>query len=420
MHVILTPVGSAGDVLPFVALGRHLRKRGHEVVLLANEHFQGMVEGSGVPFAAVGSKAWYSATIDDPDLWHPRRGPRIVVQRMVSQTSELFHAVMQHVRPRESVLLCSPGATGSVIVQEKMSLPMAMLFLQPIMFFGVHGPWVTPAMKRLDWIPIWSRRGIVSLSGPLVMDRIVLGPVNEIRARNGLSAVHSWTWAWRGKPSLEIGLFPEWFAPYPRDSPERARLTGFVFYSGEEVQKTPKELTDFLEAGAPPLVVTAGTANKQARELFRAAVEAAQRIGRRAVLLTPFREQIPAELPDTVVQIDYAPLSDFLPRTAAIVHHGGVGTVAQALAAGIPQLITPYGLDQPANAMRVSELGAGDYLPMKRADERGLSEKLASLLEDEEMRRVLRRYAEKIAAQDALSETCDLVETLESDSRRRA
>jgi rhamnosyltransferase subunit B len=420
MHVIMTPVGSAGDVLPFVALGRRLLERGHEVVLLTNEYFRELVEGSGVSFGSVGSKARYSAAMDDPDLWHPSRGAQVVIQQMVAQTSEMYHAVMERVRPGESVLLSSPGATGAHLVQEKMNLPMATFFLQPNTLFGIHGLWVTASMTRLDWTPVWLRRGLFLLSGRLVLDRIVRRPVNEIRARIGLPAAGSWMSAWQGEPSLEIGLFPEWFAPYRRDSSNRVRLTGFVSYSGEDVRKTPNELADFLALDSPPLVFTAGTANKQAHKFFAAAVQATQRVGRRAVLLTPFRDQVPTELPDSVIQIDYAPLSDFLPRTAAMVHHGGVGTLAQALAAGIPQLIVPYGLDQPANAIRVSDLGAGDYLSFKKVNERELSEKLTSLLKSQEMRRVARGYAEKIACQDALSETCDLVETLQMASPQRA
>ncbi len=419
MHVIITPVGSAGDVLPFVALGRELRDRGHEVVVLANEYFQGMVEGAGLSFGHAGSKASYAATMNDPDLWHPYRGGRRLVQQFVAQTPEMFHAVMEQVRPGESVLLCGPGAAGALVAQEKMRLPMAMFYLQPSMLFGFNGPWVSPAMRRSDWVPIWLRRRVFSLSSRLIMDRMVLRPVNEFRAQIGLPAMEDWKRAWLGKPSLAIGLFPEWFARYQHDSSEPARLTGFLFYSDEDARKTPKELTDFLDAGPSPLVFTAGTANRRAPKLFAAAVKATERIGRRGVLLTPFREQVPTELPDNVIQVDYAPLSDVLPRTAAIVHHGGVGTLAQALAAGIPQLIIPHALDQPANAVRVTDLGAGDYLPVKEVDESALIEKLTSLLDNERIRRVARGYAERLAEQDALSETCNLVETL-ADVRLRS
>jgi rhamnosyltransferase subunit B len=121
-------------------------------------------------------------------------------------------------------------------------------------------------------------------------------------------------------------------------------------------------------------------------------------------------------LPDSAAWIDYAPLSHLLPHAAAIVHHGGIGTLAQALAAGIPQLIIPYALDQPENASRVRALGVGDSIAMHRADEKGLSEKLTSLLESESVHRAVRGYAAKIAGQDTLRETCEVVEKLEPPS----
>jgi UDP:flavonoid glycosyltransferase YjiC (YdhE family) len=417
MHFILTPVGSVGDVLPFVALGRRLQERGHEVVLLTNEYFRELVEASALPFAGIGSREKYSTLLNHPDLWHPTRGGLLVARQMVAQTREMFDAVRKQVRPGQSRLLCPPGAAGAALVQEQMRLPMATCFLQPGMLLRELS--IALGGKRSDSISSRLRRGLVSLASSVIMERIARRPINEFRSEIGLPPVENWMVALRGNPSVAIGLFPEWFAPGEQRSSERTRLTGFLFYCGEDVWRTPRELIDFLEAGSPPVVFTAGTANRKANQFFAAAVKATGKIGRRAVLLTRFRDQIPSRLPESAAWIEYAPLSRLLPHAAAMVHHGGIGTLAQALAAGIPQLIIPYALDQPENASRVRALGVGDSLAMNRADERGLSEKLASLLESEAVHRAARGCAAKIAGQDTLRETCEVVEKLEAPSGQR-
>jgi UDP:flavonoid glycosyltransferase YjiC (YdhE family) len=98
------------------------------------------------------------------------------------------------------------------------------------------------------------------------------------------------------------------------------------------------------------------------RDFFHAALGACLAIKRRALFVTRYPDQLPAELPPTIRHFGYLPFSDVLPRCAAIVHHGGIGTTSQAFAAGIPQLIMPLAHDQPDNAQRVRKLGVGTFL----------------------------------------------------------
>lgn len=139
-------------------------------------------------------------------------------------------------------------------------------------------------------------------------------------------------------------------------------------------------LDAFLQAGPAPLVFTHGTGNTQAAVYFRHARAAADRLGRRAIFLTPHRGQVPADLPDTMLWQDYVPLRRLLPRAAALIHHGGIGTTAEALRAGTPQLVVPLAHDQFDNAARVAALGAGAALPATRLDEDRLVRRLAALL----------------------------------------
>jgi len=414
MHVVLAPVGSAGDVLPFVALGRTLRERGHEVVLLANEHFRNIVESAGLDFSPNGTKELYAAILEHPDLWHPTRSPSYLLDRFIEYTPMAFEALMERSRPGGSLLVSSPTNFGALIAREKLGVPLVTMTVATPSILSFEGPMVTAELKRIQWVPGWLRRALVRFA----FERRLRHPIEAVRAGAGLAPIGTsmLTW-WARSPERVVGLFPEWFQPYRKDWPRQTRVTGFVLDGGPPSFSTPPGLLEFLEAGVPPVVFTAGTANKQAGDFYSVAARAARRGGFRAVLLTPYAEQVPSELPQDVVRYDYAPLSEVLPRSAALVHHGGSGTLAQALAAGIPQLIVPFALDQPENAIRVHDLGAGTCLARAAMDERTLTEKIALVLNDSRFRSTACEFAARMKRENALDQVTKILEELGASLR---
>src|SRR5262249_39783188 len=122
----------------------------------------------------------------------------------------------------------------------------------------------------------------------------------------------------------------------------------------------------FIAAGEPPIVFTPGSANRFAASFFSAGIEAAARVGRRALLVTKYRDHLPPTLPAHAFHAPYAAFATLFPRAAAVVHHGGIGTCAQGLAAGVPQVIMPLGFDQPDNGARLVRLGVADTIGPSR------------------------------------------------------
>ncbi len=157
--------------------------------------------------------------------------------------------------------------------------------------------------------------------------------------------------SWAHSPDKTIGLFPEWFASPQPDWPQNAKLAGFVLHS-DGPGTLPPQLVDFLDAGAPPIIFTPGTEMKHAHDFFATSVQALAQLGRRGILVSRHTEHLPPSLPEGVISFPYIPFDAALPRAAAIVHHGGIGTTAQAIAAGIPQVVRPMAHDQPDNAAR--------------------------------------------------------------------
>jgi rhamnosyltransferase subunit B len=158
-------------------------------------------------------------------------------------------------------------------------------------------------------------------------------------------------------------------------------------------------------------VFTPGSANQNAAAFFRAAIDASSRLKRRALLLTKFTEQVPS-LPSTVHHEGYAPLSRLLPRCALLVHHGGIGTLAQALAAGVPQLTMPMGFDQPDNTARLLRLGVAKWVPPSQFTGERVAPVLDQLLTDPAVASACAKYAGLLKNDRALTRTCELLEEL--------
>ena len=150
----------------------------------------------------------------------------------------------------------------------------------------------------------------------------------------------------------------------------------------------------------------------QGQSFFAASAGACRMLKRRGILLSRHRDHIPRDLPPGVIHVDYAPFSQLLPRCAALVHHGGIGTTAQALAAGVPQLVMPLAHDQFDTAMRVRRLGVGSSIPVKRYNAPRVARELAELLGSSQVRERCRAVAAKFEGADPLAETCELIEGL--------
>ncbi len=253
-------------------------------------------------------------------------------------------------------------------------------------------------------------RAVYALADRFLFDQELLGTVNGFRQELGLLPVRRLFQNWIHSPDLVIGLFPVWFgAPQP-DWPPQTRLTGFPLYDEQERWEDREGLEEFLAAGEPPIVFAAGSANRHAAKFFEVSADACAVLNKRGLMLTHFPEQLPATLPPAVRHFSYVPFSRVLRRSAAVVHHGGIGTCAQALAAGIPQLVVPRGHDQPDNAERLRRLGVARAVRPSDYRPRLVARRLAQLLGSPEAAANCRSLAERMAGANAVEETCGLIE----------
>ena len=225
---------------------------------------------------------------------------------------------------------------------------------------------------------------------------------------------------WIHSPDRVIGLFPDWFAAPQSDWPAQTRLTGFPLFDEAELpaEHYDQEWVTWLAKGDDLIVLLAGTFNRRAKGFFQTCVEACGQLGRRGLVLTRFAEQVPSPLPPGVRHFAYIPLSTVLPRAAAVVHHGGIGTLAQALRAGCPQLVIPRYFDQPDNAVRLARLGVARIISPGRCTRDAVVRSLDKLLRSRRIRDACRRVAGWFEGVDPIGQTCDLIEALPGELRQ--
>ncbi|GAB3251626.1 glycosyltransferase [Chitinimonas naiadis] len=358
MHILISCFGSAGDVYPFLAIGQALRQRGHEVSLLASPYFQQRIEAAGLGYIQVGTLEDYHRAVADTDLWHPRRSFSIVWQHMRVHLRAAYQQVLDHARS-DTVLVGSTLAWSSRMAQEKLGLPGVTVHLSPSCLFSAHDPAIWPGLGWLRSLPTGLVRPLQSLIERVGMDPVVLPGLNALRAELGLPPTRRVMSHWANSPQKVICAFPDWFAALQPDWPANTITTDFPRWNASTGAVLDPMLARFLQSGPPPVGITPGSAMAHGRPVFERALAACDALGLRAVLITPYRDQLPEKLPAFARHVNYVPFDLLLPKLAAFVHHGGIGTLAQSLAAGVPQLITPFAHDQFDNAARLEKLGAG-------------------------------------------------------------
>ena len=414
MRIIMTPVGSGGDVHPYVGVALALQRRGHDVSMIINPYFGPLLDRVGVPFVPIGTAEDYHAILDDPELWHDRRGLQVLggaVQRFAVEAFELIRTEAAGGAP----VLVAPGLAFSArVAHEALGLPLVTMHLQPSCLVSVHeAPVLHPRLRSINRWPALPRRLVLAL-GDRLADRALAPAANGLRAELDLPPVRRIASEWWHSPQRVIGLFPDWYAPVQPDWPRQTTLTGFPLYDAGDAAPLAPALDDWLSesdaAGRRPVVFVAGTGNRQGSRFFQAGADACRRLGRPGLLLTRFPEQLPDPLPAGVRHADYAPLSRVLPRAAAIVHHGGIGTAAEALRAGCPQIVMPMTFDQPDNAVRLERLGVARAVWPSAVNGRATAHALDALLGSDETARACRAAARRFDGTDPVTRTCELIE----------
>ncbi len=414
-RILITTWGSFGDLHPYVALALGLRARGHEAIVATGECYRRKIEALGLGFRALRPDcAWVTDPVVMRRLTHPRWGIIRVAKWHLMSLRESYEDTLAAAEGTD-LLVSNMAAYATGIVAEKKGMPWVSAIHIPTGLFSAYDPPLIPGFpgfsKRLRglgpyfWGPFGRslNRMMTGLARPWHVLRKEVG-LPPARGFNPLTESYS--------PVLHLALWSKWLAGKQSDWPAQTIVTGFPWFDAEDDAGLPHNLAAFLDDGEPPLVFTLGTAVvADAGQFYHQSAAAAKLMGRRAVLLVKNPRVLLRELPEGVVAFDYAPFSLLFPRAAAIVHHGGIGTTAQAMRSGRPSLVMPFAWDQPDNAERAARLGIARTIARNRYEPDRVSAELRHLLEDPAYSRRASEIATKVRQEDGVKAACDAIES---------
>jgi rhamnosyltransferase subunit B len=400
--------GSFGDINPCAGIGAGLRERGHDVVFLTSGYYQEWLAGLGIETVPTLSTEDHLRVTGQPDFSHPLRAYRLLWGLVLRAAKPEYEAILKRYDPGRTVVVARLLNVGPRIANERRGVPLLHLAVSPDELAPVRRP---DALKRLVSEAAWKKLAAWIARR---LDKRIAVNLNQLRRELDLPPVERWFSAANYRPQSIIGLFPSWYATPEPEWPQ-VQHAGFPLFDGGTNSQLTERLERFLAEGSAPIVITGFSATQSAREYFHTAVNAMEKMGARAVLLSSFRANIPAQLPASIGYFGYVPLGLLLPRSAAIVHHGGVGTVAAALRAGVPQLIVPQNFDNASHAERVSQMGVGWVLRRRQLGPERLAKEAQALLASLQIREKCSEYVAKIRDTDGIEAACRMIE---DDSRQ--
>ncbi|MEH2422104.1 MAG: glycosyltransferase [Nostoc sp.] len=413
-RIVLTTIGSFGDLHPKIAIALELRKRGHDVVFATHKEYQDKIEALDFEFHRMRPD---NTALNDPQemarMMDLKTGTEYVIKNWVcASLRETYTDLMDGAKDGDFIVT-GEGVVAARLVAEKLEIPWAFAVLQPASFLSVYDPSVLPVLPflaKLRGLGSLANRGIIQLSK--VLSKSWAEPIHQLRRELGLPPLTGNPFIDdKYSPYLVLALFSSVFAKPQPDWAKNTVLTGFAFYDGSKGEtELAAKLQQFLDRGDPPIVFTLGSAAVMTPgHFYQESVQAAKQLNCRAVLLMG-KNTPPEDLAENILAMSYVPYSQIFPRACAIVHQGGIGTTAQALRAGRPTLIMPYSHDQPDNAARVKRLGSSRTIPRKQYSAERVAKQLRELLENPNYAAKAADIGRIIQAESGVKMACDAIE----------
>jgi len=416
VKITVNTLGTRGDIQPYIALSLGLVEVGHSVRIFTHQIFESFVKEHGLDF--------YPLDLDPRQVLinqslaelgnNAVRINRWLEENFKSTLRDIFCATLD--ANQDTDLMLNSGLSfAGWHVAEKLNIPALATYLWPVTP-SLHLPAVTGKMPP-NWLPF---RGVINYSSTKIFNQLffylLLSPVNQFRKEIlNLRPMKSWEY-WpidspRGSVSLIYGYSPT-VIPKPPDWRDSQQISGYWFLNTAEDYEPETALKVFLEDGPPPVYIGFGSMVDHERdELDQIVIHALKETNQRGILQGGWSALGSGDLPDSILRIDAVPHDWLFPRMAAVVHHGGAGTTAAGLRAGVPSVIVPSFGDQFFWGWRVQELGVGPSpIPRKKLNPEKLARAIQRAVDDESIRGKAAQIGLNIRAENGVESAVQMIE----------
>lgn len=418
MHVTILTLGSRGDVVPYLAFGRALRRAGHDVRVITVKEFEPMVREAGFDFVPMGG-AMRPLLTGGAGLRVSEAGTSVT--RMSLALLRMFRSLAQgfaddlsapELRQTDIIINQLPGALFGLDLAQAAQVPMVMAAVMPLvpsrfepMLMFPRWPSPIPGYNKLThWVAYQIAWGMFrSTIGRWRADVLNLSPAPF------------WGF-YRLLQEERIPVFNAYsphLAPPPSDWGPHIHTTG-AWFDDDEEWTPPEDLVRFIDAGPPPVYVGFGSMpSRRPDRSTRAVLQALERVGQRAVIHAGWGSLVPEDLPSSIHAIGVVPHAWLFPRMAAVVHHGGSGTTHAGLRAGRPSILVPFLFDQFTWGRRVAAMGVGPpAIPHSRLSAARLADALDQAVHDSKMQRRASDLQRKMTAEGGVRQAVHALPSL--------
>jgi len=424
MKILISTLGTRGDIQPYLALAVGLQGAGHRVTLATSYNFAEWIQAYGVNVYP--TRFSVQEFMQKPETQAILKSGNPVrqfhmMQDVMSQSAEAQDDMWQAAQDADFVIQSGTG-NGALEAAGKRGIPVAFAYVIPF------APTRAFPSFFLGPLRFSLGEGYNSLTHTL-MHRVLWsgmgGPItNNWRKKLGLKAWRSYAELLAYGRSLGTPMlygFSAHVIPQPADWDEFQHIVGYWFLDPQPDWQPPAELLRFLESGPPPVYVGFGSMNHEDPERqTRLALRALELSGQRGVLLTGWGGITRLAVSSNVLFVDNAPHAWLFPRVAAVVHHGGAGTTGAGLRAGVPSIIPAFVGDQCAWADIVMKLGVGPRVPgIKQLTAEKLAQAINTAVNDSALRARAAALGEKIRAENGIARAVEVIERHAADFSQR-
>jgi sterol 3beta-glucosyltransferase len=419
MRIAIIAAGSRGDVQPYIALGKGLAKAGHTVRLVTHQDFEALVKSHGLEFWPV------EGNVQDIVQGTEMRGRLekgnflAIISQMAKEAERgavhLAEAGLAACQGMDLLLAGIGGLFVGLALAEKLGLPLLQAYYIPFTPTQAYPSFLFPRLPSafgasLNRLTFHLARQIM-WQGFRSADRLARRKVLDLPAAPfwgpyNADCIQRYPILYGFSPSV---------VPPPSDWDDDSHVTGYWFLDAEDDWTPPQALIEFLQAGSPPVYVGFGSmSNRKPEETADLILDALAQSQQHAILLSGWSGLQKADLPESVLMVDSIPFSWLFPRVAAVVHHGGAGTTAEGLRAGVPSIVIPFFGDQPYWGQRIAELGVGPApIPRKSLIATRLAQAIERAVTDQTMRQRADSLGAKIRAEDGIARAVAVVQRIE-------